>query len=230
VEQEVNMAEKVSYPQIPNTVWWGVRKLLQRSPNAVVNERTLGVDLQVQEAAARQYLAELKRVGILSEDNKATPVANKWRHDDTYAEAVQEILLYAYPQDLVQLAPPGLADRQKVTSWFTREGLGVGTAGNKAATYLMINSTTPNESPSRGGNPSPKNSIREPKSAQQARPASACRPPTPSTPEQGRRPGQIDPIPLNINVEIHISADASGEQIETIFSAMRRYLYDGSAA
>jgi hypothetical protein len=86
------MAEKASYPQIPSTVWWGVRKLLHRSPNAVVNERMLGVDLEVQEAAARQYLAELKRVGILNDDNKATPVANKWRHDDTYAEAVQDSL------------------------------------------------------------------------------------------------------------------------------------------
>lgn len=67
------MAEKASYPQIPSTVWWGVRRLLQRSPNAVIDERTLGVDLEVQEAAARQYLAELKRVGILNDDNKATP-------------------------------------------------------------------------------------------------------------------------------------------------------------
>jgi hypothetical protein len=164
------MAEKASYPQIPSTVWWGVRKLLQRSPNAVVNERTLGVDLQVQEAAARQYLAELKRVGILNEDNKATPLAGRWRHDDTYAEAVQEILATAYPEDLVQLAPPGSVDRHKVISWFTREGLGVGTAGNKAATYIMISSVTPNESPSRGGNSSQKDSVRaEVSSANQTR-------------------------------------------------------------
>jgi hypothetical protein len=40
---------------------------------------------------------------------------------------------------------------------------------------------------------------------------------------------QVDPIPLNVNVQIHISADASGEQIESIFSAMRRYLYDSPA-
>jgi hypothetical protein len=34
-------------------------------------------------------------------------------------------------------------------------------------------------------------------------------------------------MPLNINVQIHISAEATGAQIESIFSAMRRYLYDG---
>jgi|SRR3954452_4152889 hypothetical protein len=37
-------------------------------------------------------------------------------------------------------------------------------------------------------------------------------------------------MPLNINVQIHISADASGEQIQTIFSSMRRYLYDAEPA
>ena len=34
-------------------------------------------------------------------------------------------------------------------------------------------------------------------------------------------------MPLNINVQIHISAEATGEQIESIFTAMRRYLYGG---
>jgi peptide/nickel transport system substrate-binding protein len=33
-------------------------------------------------------------------------------------------------------------------------------------------------------------------------------------------------VPLNINVQIHISADAGSEQIEAIFNAMRRYLHE----
>ncbi len=64
------MAEKISYPQIPSTVWWGVRSILQRTPGATIDERLLGVQLGVQEAASRQYIAELKRVGILNDDNK----------------------------------------------------------------------------------------------------------------------------------------------------------------
>jgi hypothetical protein len=223
------MAEKTSYPQIPSTVWWGVRNLLQRSPNATVNERTLGVDLQVQEAAARQYLTELKRVGILNDDNKGTPLANKWRHDETYSDAVREILSNAYPEDLIQVAPPELADRQKVISWFTREGLGVGTAGNKAATYLLLGSTTPNEAPTRGGAPPQRVSPRDPPPTKRNSTPSA-RSPAPATQMQSHQPRQADHIPLNINVQIHISAEASGDQIETIFSAMRRYLYDGSAS
>ena len=55
----------------------------------------------MQEAAARQYIAELKRVGVLNDENKATPLAQKWRHDETYGEAVDEVLRGAYPPSLI---------------------------------------------------------------------------------------------------------------------------------
>ncbi len=222
------MADKVSFPQIPSTVWWGVRALLQRSPSATISERTLGVELQVQEAAARQYIAELKRAGILNDENKATPLAGRWRHDDTYADAVSEILSNAYPEDLIQVAPPELGDRQKVISWFTREGLGVGTAGNKAATYLLIGSATPNESPARGAAASQKNGSREKRPTKQAASTAPVKSQAQKPVEKPARNAQFEPMPLNVNVQIHISAEASSDQIESIFSAMRRYLYDGS--
>lgn len=222
------MAEKVSYPQIPSTVWWGVRALLQRSPSATVSERTLSVELQVQDAAARQYVSELKRVGILNEENKATSLAAKWRHDDTYADAVGEILSNVYPEGLIQVAPPEAADRQKVISWFTKEGLGIGTAGNKAATYLLIGSVAPNESPSRGSSHPQKNGSREGKPVKQATKAASEKVQVAQPMERPPRVVQHEPMPLNVNVQIHISAEASSEQIESIFSAMRRYLYDGS--
>lgn len=227
------MAEKVSYPQIPSTVWWGVRGILQRSPGATIDERVLGVQLGVQEAAARQYLAELKRVGILTDENKATPLAQRWRLDDSYLEAVDELIAAAYPESLVHVAPPGEADRQKIVSWFLREGLGNGAAGNKAATYLLISSRTPNESPSRSPNGRSKD---EPKSTPTKASAPPPSPRAAATTGKSRiervsapSASRTDAIPLNVNVQIHIGADAGAEQIETIFSAMRRYLYDEEA-
>ena len=227
------MADKTSYPQIPSTVWWGVRSTLQRSPNATINERLLGVELKVQEAAARQYVAELRRVGILNDENKATPLAQKWRNDETYAEAVEAILRNAYPEGLIEVAPPGAADRQKIISWFTLEGLGTGTAGNKAATYLLLSSASPNEPPARGAGGSQKASSRSEAKVPKQRTASAsASQPTPTGEPrtEARQRTPAEQFPLNVNVQIHISADATGEQIESIFAAMRRYLYDGSAA
>lgn len=233
------MADKVRYPQIPGTVWWGVRSIIQRTPNATIDERMLGVTLGVQEAAARAYVVELRSVGILSEENRATPLAQKWRLDESYAEAVSQIIQSTYPESLVHVAPPGEAERQKVVSWFLREGLGQGAAGNKAATYLMISSPTPNEAPRAVGKAA------QGESAPRAR--TAPRKPQTTTPAPERRAGRTPPkggdgggngggsggqragsetFPLNVNVQIHISADAGTEQIESIFQAMRRYLYD----
>jgi hypothetical protein len=225
VGQEVNMADKASYPQIPATVWWGVRSILQRTPNTTLDERNLGVQLSVQETAARQYITELKRVGILSEENKATALAQRWRHDETYADAVDEILTNVYPESLTDIAPRGGADRQKIVSWFLREGLGSGSAGNKAATYLLISSASPNEAPTRGSVTPQKTSSPKIGTSRKAVPAQPAG--TIAKTNEGAPPSAATgKIPLNINVQIHISAEASSEQIESIFASMRRYLYD----
>ena len=226
------MNDKASYPQIPSTVWWGVRNILQRTPNVTIDDRTLGIELNVQEVAARQYISELRRVGVLNEEFKATPLALRWRLEETYGEAVDEFLTSNYPEGLTQIAPRGAADRQKVISWFTREGLGSGTAGNKAATYLLISSEAPNEPPVRGGSGSQKSMSKQtPVSKASSTKGFSSQ----SAPPVRRANGDLSvsaappTIPLNINVQIHISAEASGEQIESIFSAMRRYLYDSNS-
>lgn len=129
------------------------------------------------------------------------------------------------PKSLTDIAPRGDADRQKIVSWFLREGLGSGSAGNKAATYLLISSGSPNEAPARG-NASPQKS-----SPPRTVPSKKAVPSQPAgtiakTNEGATSFAGTGKIPLNINVQIHISAEASSEQIELIFSAMRRYLYD----
>jgi hypothetical protein len=224
------MADKTRYPQIPSTVWWGVRSILQRTPNATIDERLLGVQLGVQETAARQYIVELRNVGLLTDEGRATSLAARWRLDDTYSEAVRDIVDRVYPEGLINVAPPGEADRQKVVSWFLREGLGQGAAGNKAATYLLMSSPEPSEAPARGqqrdGNGAP---------ARRKAPAVREEPKTAGALRQRVNPsggsgGRADVMPLNVNVQIHISADAGSEQIEAIFKAMRRYLYDAPTA
>jgi hypothetical protein len=228
------MADKARYPQIPSTVWWGVRAILQKTPSATIDERLLGVQLGVQEAASRAYINELKSVGILTDESKASPLAQKWRLDESYAEAVTEIIEDVYPEGLRHLAPPGDAERQKVVSWFLREGLGQGAAGNKAATYLLLASLTPNEAPKPTSKASPESNSkpRQAKGQQMVKPKREAA----AGDDQSRQDNQdkdvrrtrggVETLPLNVNVQIHISADAGSEQIESIFQAMRRYLYD----
>lgn len=233
------MADKNRYPQIPSTVWWGVRAVFQRSPSATVDERLLSVQLGVQEAASKAYLNELRGVGILSEEGKATPLALKWRLDGTYSEAVSELVQTVYPEQLVHIAPPGEAERQKVVAWFQHEGLGQGAAGNKAATYMLLSSPSPNEAP----RAAPKNGGGDAATSKRAPRKRASSPAPTNTPQTRVDPtdtsqggdtpnvkGRTETLPLNVNVQIHISADAGTDQIESIFQAMRRYLYDAPTA
>ena len=219
------MAEKNRYPQIPSTVWWGLRSILQRTPTATIDERLLGVQLDVQEAGARAYLAELKAVALITEEGKVTPLGQKWRLDESYSDAVRELIENNYPEGLINVAPAGEGDRQKVVSWFMREGLGQGAAGNKAATYLLLGTLNPNEPPTRGAGRSNEDGsrvspVRRPPNSPDKKSVS---------PETRRSRASVpDQLPLNINVQIHISADAGVEQIEAIFLAMRRYLHDNA--
>lgn len=215
------MADQI-FPQIPSTVWWGMRQLLQKSPKAKYDESMLAASLSVQPAAAKQYLAELKRVGILDEDGRGTELANRWRMDETYSAAVEQLASAVYPEALVTIAPPGEADRQKAVNWFMSQGLGEGSAKNKAATYILLTSNNPGTTPTPNGKTeAPKASTeKKPKKAERAAPASGS-----ASGKASEITGNgVDMMPLNVNVQIHISADAGKDQIEAIFSAMRKYL------
>lgn len=212
-----------SFPQIPSTVWWGMRQLLQRTPKAKYDEAMISASLGVQGAAGRQYLAEMKRAGILDDEGRATPLANRWRMDDTYQDAVDELISACYPEPLTTIAPPGAADRQTVVNWFMSQGLGEGSAKNKAATYLLLSSSDPGVTPVSGGRGEGgrvNGDAKKPKAT--ARKNTPERSDAVAVDKDSAADRHI--MPLNVNVQIHISADAGNDQINAIFMAMRKYL------
>ena len=210
--------EKKSFPQIPATVWWGLRERFKKSIPSAVTESLLVAELNVQATAARAYLGELKRLGLIDEDGKPLDVAKKWRMDETYREASDQLLRAAYPEELIDTAPPDGDDREKAVRWFMQVAdLGEGAARNKAGTYFMIGGAEP------------------PDEAPKVRAQTADRPKRQSAAKsndngngEGETPtppaGRMTAIPLNVNVQIHISADASNDQIESIFANMKKYL------
>ncbi|WP_447765299.1 hypothetical protein [Sphingopyxis panaciterrae] len=219
------MADSGNYPQLPRNVWRGVWDILRKTPNRKLDEKALAAELAVQPTAAKAYSRELAKLGILNDDCTPTELAKLWRQDGQDAALIDQIIELAYPQELRELAPRDDLDRDKIVRWFMNEGLGEGSAKNKAATYIMVS----------GG-------ISEEVDAVSAAPRRAA--PAAATPAKGRakpaKPtqtgddngakgtdrkaerGQRRPD-LNVNIQIHISADASAEQIDAIFSSMKRY-------
>ncbi|MBL8549773.1 MAG: DUF5343 domain-containing protein [Hyphomonadaceae bacterium] len=210
--------EKRPFPQLPATVWWGLREKFKRSIPSAVTETFLSVELTVQPAAAKAYLTELKRLGLIDDDGKPRDVAKKWRMDETYREASDELLRAAYPAELIDTAPPSEGDREKAVRWFMTVGdLGEGAARNKAATYFMIGGTEPpDELPKARASGSVERSRRSSEGSGTL-PVAGGRGSNTSS-EKAQMP------PLNVNVQIHISADAGNDQIESIFANMKKYL------
>lgn len=211
------------FPQLPTTVWRGVWQLLNKAPTRKLDERTLSADLGVQTTAAKQYLKELEKLGIISPEGHPSDLADDWRQDANDPKVIDRILELAYPESLRQLAPPSDLDRDKVIRWFQGEKLGIGAAKNKAATYLMVASGMPDEAPKAAANSTP----RKPKEREKPTVKTAEEP----TRKQNSNKGETrsrNPQ-LAVNVQIHISADASTEQIDAIFSAMRKYFDDAEA-
>ncbi len=216
--------EKANYPQVPSTVWWGVRGILQSKPSVTIDAKLLAVSLGVQDAAATAYVKQLQNLKIIDTDGKATPIALKWRLDAEYPDAVAELLKLNYPDSLRDHLAPAAENREKIVQWFMYDGLGKGAAGNKAATYLLIGTENPNGSDQTS------------KSKQLKAKPSATSSKTPTKIKESEKKDEIQQgdaagnllsqsIPLNLNMQIHISAEATNEQIEQVFKAMRKYLY-----
>jgi hypothetical protein len=218
------MAESGNYPQLPRNVWRGVWDILRKTPKRKLDEKALSAELAVQPTAAKAYSRELMKLGLLDEDSTPTELANRWRQDGQNTEILDEILEKAYPQDLRDLAPRDGADREKIIRWFMNEGLGEGSAKNKAATYLMVASGVTDEA-------SPVLSTKRASVSVKTKSKARLNTNIKDVPDLEERKGNNDTGTarrqskpgLNVNVQIHISADASAEQIEAIFSSMKRY-------
>jgi len=211
--------DKQTFPQIPATVWWGLREMFFQKVPSVVTDSYLTSQLNVQPVAARAYIAELRKLGLLDEDGRPTEVAKKWRMPETYREASDELLRSIYPEELLDVAPPEDGDRDKAVRWFmTAAGLGEGSAKNKAATYLMIGGAElPDETPK------PRAAASKGDTQSKREKPSGGGEKDPNDPHNGLTASAPLP-PLNVNIQIHISADATNEQIEAIFANMNKYL------
>lgn len=76
--------------------WWKLRKKFKSAfPKGVITEEYLASVLGMQIASVKNngILSNLRALGLLDDENKCTDLANRWRLDDTYAAACEEMLL-----------------------------------------------------------------------------------------------------------------------------------------
>lgn len=219
------MAEpKRSFPMLPVGHWWALRKKFQQSIPGNIPYNYLATVLCMEAESARaNVLPFLKTLGILDEDGKPKERARLWRDDGHYPEVCEAILKEVYPQELLDIAPGPKVDRELAEKWFAHQtGAGVGACRRMAALYAVLVDADPH-----GETLAPKpRSAAKPKTAKPQR-ATATRnesiPTAPGTPA-ALPSGQLAAPGININMQIHISADTPSDQIDRIFAAMAKHI------
>ena len=216
---------KKSYPRFPESNWWQLRDQFGKTIPTVINVVYLKSLLRLtSDQAARNLISPLKRLGLIDDDNKPTDLANEWRNDDTYAEACQKMLENAYPQALLELFSGEEIDKSGIVTWFkTDSKLGDVAAKKSSSFYILLNK---------------KKSEKIGQKKERKKPEKRLIPPTgekvtekkvsekiEKKEEEGKESLIKNEEPsIYINLQIHISAESSNEQIDKIFESIAKHL------
>ena len=218
---------KRTFPRLPIKNWWTLRERFKQTMPSRVNADYLQSVLSLSsEASAGNLIGPLRVLGLIDDEGKPTDRALSWRHDESYKQVCEDILTEVYPEALRSAFPdPSSADSRNLTGWFGRNtGAGQSAALGMAALYTLI-SVGDSEAGRTNASTSapPKKKVTAKKAATKPKPKNGGASKTDETTDQPRR---IEPA-LNINVQIHISSDASPDQIDQIFKSMAEHLYGG---
>lgn len=220
-------ATKVSYPYMSAAQLHGVRAKLRLSVPNTVDVNWVMAALGTSDKGARNIVPQLKAIGLIAGDGKpVSDLVHDLRGDDTYGQAYQTILEKLYPAALLGAWDDPGADTDKVADWFMRNaGTGAATAKLQAKLYLLLLKA---ELPSSDGTTVKKPSSTPIKKAAVKVVGSTAKSPVDQAREQTPPPpppgGSLGPN-LHIDMQIHIAADASDSQIDTIFKSMAKHLY-----
>jgi hypothetical protein len=228
IPKEVPMAKEKpkSFPMLPVAHWWRLRERFKQSLPGVVTDNYLATALNTQPISARtNVLPYLKDMGLLDNEGKTQELAKAWRDDEQYPEICQEIRKKIYPEELVSAVPNPSLDRSATERWFANHtGAGSAAVKRMAAIYTVISegdvSKKPEKETQKEGAPTRKKGMVKDEKKKSALPSAP--PAIPQVPLPG---GTLALPGVNINLQIHISSDATPDQIDRIFESMAKHIY-----
>ena len=234
--------QHAGFPKFPADNWRALRKRFAQSIQMTVNENYLSAVLNMKPSSARVRLASLKKVSLINDDGKPTERAKRWRDDSQYAAVCEEIRQSVYPPELLHAFPAPDPDRAGVARWFGHQaGVGEDAANQLASFYLLLceadvtklesSASASRVSKTNRGSSSPTNAktrSQPPQHSSEAHLSSAngAAPVTPQYPNQIGGEG----LTLHVDIQVHISPEASAEQIDQIFKSINLHLRHGGDA
>lgn len=219
-----------AYPYLSANQWQAIRaKLRQSLPKGAVELDWVISALGSTEKTAKNVLPQLRTLALIDEAGKLNDdLVHDLRDDSTYATAVTKVVETVYPTSLRDSHGDADEDLAQVAGWFMRNAkTGEATARLQAKFYLHLISgkTTPEAAAS-----SPKTADKRPSGGTRATtgraPTAKTKVPlVPATASSDAGAQGFSGPALHIDLQIHISSDASDEQIELVFSSIAKHLY-----
>jgi hypothetical protein len=215
---------------LPVAHWWTLRKKFKQSIPGVVTDSYLSTVLAMAAGSARaNVLPYLKTLGIIDEEGKTGERAKRWRDDEHYGDVCKEIQKEVYPSELSSAVTDPAKDRAKAERWFAQKtGAGHAAVGRMAVLYAVIVAADASKQPEQERGERAKRGRKE-------RPSKKLVAPTPSVPApvatslphdtQSHEAASPSAPGVHINLEVHISADSTPDQIDTIFASMAKHIY-----
>jgi hypothetical protein len=228
------MAKNSTFPMLPGAHWWALREKFKQSIPGVVTDSYLAAALNMQVKSARgNVLPYLRDIGLIGDDNKTQELAKTWRDDSQYATVCKQIRERIYPEDLRSAATDPSKDRSTIERWFANNtGAGASAIRRMTQFYLVLLEgdveKKPQDRSTKSNEGKTKPSEKSPRDAKRKEPLSPKPAESPVQNASSGAPGK-DGSPsfpgVSINLQIHISSDATPDQIDKIFESMAKHIY-----
>ena len=213
---------KKTYPMLPVNHWWALREKFKQSIPGTVTANYLATVLDMKEVSARaNVLPFLQQLGITDDEGKTLDRAREWRDDIMYPDVCGAMVKEVYPPELLEAVPDPVNDRAAAERWFSNEtGAGIGAVQKMSRFFTVLIKADP------GNKPAPK-STKEGKATAPNRPKrKAPGVATKTEPEESEEQQVGDDAPsVHINLQIHVSSDATPDQIDKIFESIAAHVY-----
>ena len=216
------MAERrISYPMLPEKHWWTLREKFKQSIPGTVTASYLATVLDMKEASARSnVLPFIQQLGITDDEGKTLDRAREWRDDIKYPEVCATMVKEVYPSELLEAVPDPANNRNAAERWFSNKtGAGAVAVGRMTLFYSVLVDANPENKPENSKDRKPTTTTSPPKKK-------VARAATKEKPQQGKdQQGGDDAPAVHINLQIHVSSDATPDQIDKIFESMAKHIY-----
>ena len=216
------MAErKIVYPMLPVNHWWTLREKFKQSIPGTVTANYLATVLNMKEVSARaNILPFIQQLGITDDEGKTLDRAREWRDDTMYPDVCATIAKEVYPSELLEAVPDPANNRAAAERWFSNKtGAGVAAVQRMTRLFSVLIDANPENKP---GSKSTGEKISSTSHPKKKAAGAATKGETPQGKEQQ---GGDDAPSVHINLQIHVSSDATPDQIDKIFESMATHIY-----